>query len=184
MLNAKKPKAAAMVCLIKENRMKKSLLSILLAFIFLITWSQEREKEPHYNYLSVGTCVYTNAPGSFNEKVFMTTEFGRTFGIFDIGVMAGRLNLMHSDTNWFIEVLPTINVFSKGRFSEALTLGAGYVFGAKENFLTEITNSINFAPTNRLVITSKAQFMGLSVTFNFIKKNSTTDILKRKSLLN
>ncbi|MGI8583955.1 MAG: hypothetical protein ACR2KX_17295 [Chitinophagaceae bacterium] len=164
--------------------MKKSLLSILLAFIFLITWSQEREKEPHYNYLSVGTCVYTNAPGSFNEKVFMTTEFGRTFGIFDIGVMAGRLNLMHSDTNWFIEVLPTINVFSKGRFSEALTLGAGYVFGAKENFLTEITNSINFAPTNRLVITSKAQFMGLSVTFNFIKKNSTTDILKRKSLLN
>ena len=78
--------------------------------------------------------------------MFVTTEFGRTFGIFDIGLMIGRLNLTKgADSIYFTEILPTINVFSKGRFSEALTLGAGYVFGAKQNFLTEITNSINFA---------------------------------------
>lgn len=181
-------------------RMVKRRIIYLLFFVvtFSNSYSQKREKEAHYYYFSLGTCVYTNAPGTFNEKVFMTTEFGRTFGIFDIGIMLGRLNLNRSDTSWFTEVLSTINVFSKGRFSEALTLGAGYGFGAKQNFLTEITNSINFAPNNKLVITvfqgnyffdgklstSKAQFMGLSITFNFIKENSKTEQLRKKSLLN
>lgn len=178
--------------------MHKILLSILFSAIIVVAFSQEREKEPHYNYLSIATSVYTNTPGSFNEKLFLTAEAGRTFGIFDIGIMVARRNLIHSDTSWFVEVLPTINVFSKGRFSEALTLGAGYVINAKENFLTEITNSINFAPSNKLVIsvyqgnyffdgklsTSKAQFMGLSITFNFIKSHTITDVKKRKSLLN
>ena len=178
--------------------MKKTFLLFVCCVIVLSAFNQVRETEAHFNYLSLGTSVYTNSPGTFKQKVFNTIEVGRTYGIFDIGLMVGRLNLMHSDTSWFTEVLPTINVFSKGRFSEALTLGAGYVINAKENFLTEITNSINFAPTNRIVITvyqgnyffdgkfstSKAQFMGLSVTFNFIKKNSATDIKKRKSLLN
>jgi hypothetical protein len=177
---------------------KKILLSVFVAGALFSGHTQERVKEAHYNYLSVGTSVYTNVPGSFNEKVFITTEFGRTFGIFDIGLMGGRLNLVHSDTSWFSEILPTINVFSKGRFSEALTLGAGYVFGAKENFLTEVTNSINFAPNNQLVLTVyqgnyffdgrfstyKAQFMGLSITVNFINKNTKTDALRKKALLN
>ena len=178
--------------------MQKTLVFILFYIITVTAFSQEREKEAHYNYLSIAASVYTNTAGSFNEKLFMTAEAGRTYGIFDIGLMLGRRNFVHSDTSWFVEVLPTINVFSKGRFSEALTLGAGHIINAKENFLTEITNSINFAPSNKLVITvyqgnyffdgrlstSRAQFMGLSVTFNFIKNNSLTDIKKRKSLLN
>ena len=178
--------------------MKKIFYSIFFSALLFTCYSQEKEKEAHYNYISFGTCVYTNATGTFNQKVFMTTEFGRTFGIFDIGLMFGRLNMAKGDSVFFIEAVPTINVFSKGRFSEALTLGAGRVFGAKQNFLTEITNSINFAPNNRLVLTvyqgnyffdgklstSKAQFMGLSVTFNFIKPNSNTDQLRRKSLFN
>jgi hypothetical protein len=178
--------------------MKRTFIFIVLTTVTILTFSQEREKEAHYNYLSIAASVYTNTAGSFNEKVFMTAEAGRTYGIFDIGVLVGKRNFIHSDTSWFVEALPTINVFSKGRFSEALTLGAGYVINAKENFLTEITNSINFAPSNKLVITvyqgnyffdgrlstSKAQFMGLSFTFNFIKSNTSTDIKKRKSLLN
>ena len=178
--------------------MIKLCLAFCLYSLTITANSQQREKEAHYNYFSLGTSVFTGNAGSFNEKVFITTEFGRSFGIFDIGLMAGRLSFKRSDTSWFTEVLPTINVFSKGRFSEALTLGAGRVFGAKENFLTEITNCINFAPSNQWVITvyqgnyffdgrlsaSKAQFMGLSATFNFIRKNSSTEELRRKSLFN
>ena len=63
----------------------------------------------------------------------MTTEVSRTFGIFDIGLMLGRLNLAKGDSLFFTELLPTINVFSKGRFSEALTIGIGRVFGATQN---------------------------------------------------
>ena len=181
---------------------KKIISAVFFIIIFNNCYSQEREKEPHYYYLTIGTSVYTNTPGSFNEKVFILTEFGRTFGIFDIGIAEGRLNLAKAmngiDSNWFAEVRPTINVFSKGRFSESFTLGAGYIFNRKENFLTEITNCINFAPNDKLSIsvcqgnyffdgrlsTSKAQFMALAVTFNFIKKKSKTDNAKRKSLLN
>jgi hypothetical protein len=154
--------------------MKKSCLLLLLTGLLFAGFSQEREKEAHYNYISFGASVYTNAIGTFNQKVFMTTEVGRTFGIFDIGLMIGRFNLAKGDSLFFTELVPTINVFSKGRFSEALTLGIGRVFGATQNLLTELTNSINFAPNNRFIITvyqgnyffdgklstSKAQFMG------------------------
>ena len=178
---------------------------IIYSLIFMNVpraYSQEREKEPHYNYLSLGVSVFTNTAGTINQKLFSEAEIGRTFGIFDIGVAIGRLNFVNAktglDSNWFVEIVPTINVFSKGRFSEAFTLGAGGIFNRKENFITEITNSINFAPNNRTVITlylgnyffdgklstSRAQFMGLSSTFNFIKKNSKTDALRKKALLN
>ena len=171
---------------------------ITVLFFVKAFCQEEREKEPHYNYFTLSTSVYTNAAGTASQKLFMSAEFGRTFGIFDIGLSAGRLSLAKADSNWFIEVLPTINVFSKGRFSEALTLGAGHIFNRKENFLTEITNSINFAPNNRIILTvyqgnyffdgklstSKAQFMGISVTFNFIKKGSETDEKRRKALFN
>lgn len=182
--------------------MKKFCTAILLFTIMFTAQSQPREKEAHYNYISLSSSVFTNTPGTISEKMFFAIEAGRTFGIFDIGLSTGRLNFVNArngrDSNWFVEVVPTINVFSKGRFSEALTLGAGYIFNRSENFLTEITNSINFAPGNSTIITvfqgnyffdgkqstSKAQFMGLSFTFNIIKKNTTTDALRRKSLLN
>ncbi len=182
--------------------MKQLLIIQLLVMSVFFACCQPREKEAHYNYISVGTSVFTNTAGTVNQKLFMTAEVGRTFGIFDIGIATGRLNLVPAkngaDSNWFAEILPTINVFSKGRFSEALTLGAGHIFHRKENFLTEVTNSINFAANNIIVITvfqgnyffdgkfstSKAQFMGLSITFNLIKKNTKTDTLRKKSLLN
>ena len=67
---------------------------IIYALFFLVafsnSYSQKREKEAHYYYLSLGTCVYTNSAGTFNQKTFVTTEFGGSFGIFDIGIMVGR----------------------------------------------------------------------------------------------
>ena len=186
--------------------LRNSLVIILFVLRSMNVYSQDtskvRELEPHYNYITGSFFVYTNTAGTFNQKVFLSVEVGRTYGIFDIGLATGRLNLVASgngiDSNWFSEVRPTINVFSKGRFSESLTLGAGFIFNAKQNFLTEITNCINFSPNDNLTIavcqgnyffdgsqsTSRAQFMGLAATFNLIKKNSKTDVKKRKSLLN
>ena len=180
----------------------KIIYLCLILLISITSFSQEREKEAHYNYITGSFSVYTNTPGSFNEKAFLSVEFGRTYGIFDIGLAVGRLNLVKSgsgiDSNWFAEIRPTINVFSKGRFSESLTLGAGHVFNAKQNFITEITNCVNFSPSDKVTIavcqgnyffdgrysTSKAQFMALALTYNFIKKNSGTDNKRKKSLLN
>ena len=175
---------------------KTYLLACFFSIPF-IGFSQKHEKEPEYNYISVGVNYSTNTFGSFAEKAFSTVEVGRSFGIFDLGLMGGRLTLSQIDSSWFTELLPTINVFSKGRFSEALTLGAGFIFHAKNNFLTEITNSINFSPSNQVSIaisegnyfldgrrsTAKSQYIGLSVTYNFISPGSKTNVLKKKSLL-
>jgi hypothetical protein len=186
--------------------MRKYLVIVVLSLTGLGAFSQDtsqvREKEAHYNYMTASFLVYTNTAGSFNQKTFFSIEAGRTYGIFDIGFAVGRLNMVASghgiDSNWFAEVRPTINVFSKGRFSESLTLGAGHVFNARLNFITEITNCINFSPNNNITIsvcqgnyfldgsesTSRAQFMGLSLTYNLIKKNSEVDKKKGKSLIN
>ena len=178
--------------------MNKILIVILLTSPVVKVYSQKLEREPEYNYLSLGTNVMTNTTGTFASKAFITLEFGRSFGIFDLGLMAGRLTMAKSDSSWFTELLPTINVFSKGRFSEALTIGAGFIFHSKNNFLTELTNTINFTPSNQIVIaisegnyfldgklsTAKAQYIGLSLTYNFIARNSKTNLLKKRSLLN
>lgn len=180
----------------------KSRLLVFLLLCSISSFCQERKTEAHYFYTTATLSVYTNTAGSFNQKVFPSVEFGKTFGIFDIGLTIGRLNLVKSgsgiDSLWYSEIRPTINVFSKGRFSESLTLGAGIVYNAKQNFLTEITNRINFSPNDVLTFavcqgnyfydgrlsTARAQSMSVAVTYNFIKKDTRTDQKKRKSLLN
>ena len=65
----------------------KNLIALFTTLIFAChAFSQvESEKEPHYNYLTLSTSVFTNAIGKFDQKTFFTVEGGRTFGIFDIG---------------------------------------------------------------------------------------------------
>src|SRR3569833_68426 len=90
----------------------------------------KENQEPQYFYLSVNTNVFVASKGGFEQRFSPAAEFGRTFGIFDIGVATGRLSsLDHGpDTSRFVEFRPTINVFSKGRFAEALFFGGGFVF--------------------------------------------------------
>src|SRR5436305_14879007 len=99
--------------------MRKLLLMLSFILPAFYGFCQEREKEAHYNYLTSSLFVYTNTAGTFNQKVFLSLEAGRTYGIFDIGISVGRLNLAQitsgADSNWFTEARPTNNVFSKGR---------------------------------------------------------------------
>ncbi len=181
--------------------MKQLLLSISLLFFSIISLAQSdsaKEIEPHYFYLTGGLNVATNTTGTFNKRTAPSFEFGSTFGIFDIGLAMGRLNLLKNDSSYFFELRPTINVFSKGRFSEGLCLGVGYRKNASQKFMTEICNSINFNFSNDWAVAivqgyyyfdgvnsnSNAQFFGLNFTHNFLKKNSINTTRKRKSLLN
>ncbi|WCT13454.1 hypothetical protein [Mucilaginibacter jinjuensis] len=99
--------------------------------------------------MSFNANIFVNSKGGVEQRFSPAVEFGRTFGIFDIGLATGRLSSMDHgpDTSRFVEFRPTINVFSKGRFAEALCLGGGYVFKAKQGLMTEICNSINFNVT-------------------------------------
>src|SRR3569623_180662 len=138
--------------------MKKSLLCVLIQVIALSAFAQltpsakilfhgsekktkkettiesdttKENKEPQYFYASAITNVFVNTKGGAAKRLAPALEFGRTYGIFDIGFSAGRFSLL-SDSVQYIEFRPTINVFSKGRFSEALCIGGGYVFNAKQ----------------------------------------------------
>jgi hypothetical protein len=159
----------------------------------------KENQEPQYFYLSVNANVFVASKGGFEQRFSPAVEFGRTFGIFDIGLATGRLNSQDHgpDTSRFLEFRPTINVFSKGRFAEALCLGGGYVFKAKQGMMTEICNSINFNVTEVVAIAVQQgylffdgtnshrneQYMGFTFTYNFLRKHSVNMRRKRKAIV-
>ena len=160
--------------------------------------TSKENKEPRYYYLSALTNVFVNTKGGFAKRFAPAVEFGRTYGIFDIGMAEGQLNSKTPDTAHYLEFRPTINVFSKGRFAEALCLGGGYVFSAKQGFMTEICNSINFNISERVAIavtqgyvffdgtndSRSAQYMGFSFTYNLLKPHSVNLQRKKKAIVN
>lgn len=161
--------------------------------------TSKENKEPRYFYVTASANVFVNTKGGAAKRFSPSTEFGRTYGIFDIGLATGRLNSINSgaDTTRFLEFRPTINVFSKGRFSEALSLGGGYVFKAKQGLMTEICNSINFNISEKLEVAvvqgyyffdgtnnnRSTQFMGFNFTYNFLKNHSVNKQRKKAAIV-
>lgn len=160
----------------------------------------KENKEPQYFYLSVNANAFVNTKGGFAKRFSPSVEFGRTYGIFDLGIATGRINTFKKggDTTHYIELRPTINIFSKGRFAESLCLGAGYVLTAKQGLMTEICNGINFNITETFAIAMlqgyifldgtnsnrSTQYVGLNFTYNFLKGHSVNKRRKRAALLN
>lgn len=161
--------------------------------------TSKENKEPRYFYMSVNANVFVNAKGGVAKRFSPAVEFGRTYGIFDIGLATGRINSLSSgsDTTRYIEFRPTINVFSKGRFAEALCLGGGYLFKAKQGLMTEICNSINFniSETVAVAVTQgyyffdgtnssrSTQYMGFAFTYNFLKPHSVNKQRKKAAIV-
>ncbi|MET4083967.1 hypothetical protein ABIB40_003940 [Pedobacter sp. UYP30] len=159
----------------------------------------KENREPRYFYMGIASNIFVNSTGGIAKRFALALEFGRTYGIFDIGIAMGRLSSLAStrDSSVFVEVRPTINVFSKGRFSEGLCLGAGYVFGAKETLMTEICNSINFniSEITQVSVTQGyiffdgtesgrgTQFMGVNFTYNFLKPHSVNMRRKKAAII-
>lgn len=159
--------------------------------------TSKENKEPRYFYCSLNTNVFVNARGGFAKRFNPAVEFGRTYGIFDIGLATGQFNFHGVDTLHYLEFRPTINVFSKGRFAEALCLGGGYIFNAKQAMMTEICNSINFNISERVAVavtqgyyffdgtnsSRSTQYMGFALTYNFLKPHSVNLQRKKKAIV-
>ncbi|GAC1392849.1 MAG: hypothetical protein NVSMB46_09670 [Candidatus Saccharimonadales bacterium] len=161
--------------------------------------TSKENKEPRYYYYSILADIMVNTKGGIAKRFSPGFEFGRTYGIFDIGLGLGRIGSLSStrDTAYYIEFRPTINIFSAGRFAEGLLLGGGYVFGAKQALMTEVCNSINFnISTNTAIAVTQGylffdgtnssrsgQYMGLSFTYNFLRSHSVNKQRKKTQLL-
>ncbi len=161
--------------------------------------TSKENKEPRYFYVSMIANAFVNARGGFARRFSPAVEVGRTYGIFDIGIATGFMNVLKggSDTAHYLELRPTINVFSKGRFAESLCLGAGGVFGAKQALMTEICNGINFNISANSAIallqgyifldgtnsSRSTQYFGLSFTYNFLKPHSVNKQRKKAAIV-
>jgi hypothetical protein len=161
--------------------------------------TSKENKEPRYFYFSVNADVFVNTKGGAAKRFSPAVEFGRTYGIFDLGLATGRINSYSpgADTSRYIEFRPTINIFSKGRFAEGLCLGGGYVFNAKQGLMTEICNSINFniSTTVAVAVTQgyyffdgtnssrSTQYMGFAFTYNFLRKHSVNKQRKKAAIV-
>lgn len=158
--------------------------------------TSKENKEPRYFYISALADAFVNTHGGFAKRFAPAVEVGRTYGIFDLGLATGRLNIEGRDTTQYIEFRPTLNIFSQGRFAEGLCLGSGYVFGAKQALMTEICNSINFNIDTRVAIAitqgyvfydgtnsnRSAQYIGLTFTYNFLKAHSVNNQRKKAAI--
>lgn len=191
---APKPQAAAPKANIPHTANKASVKDTVME-----KDTSKENKEPRYFYVTASTNIFVNTKGGVARRFSPAFEFGRTYGIFDVGIATGMVNSLSSgnDTTHYIEFRPTINVFSKGRFSESLCLGMGAVFNANQGLMTEVCNSINFSISeNWEVAVSQAycyfdgtnssrntQYMGFNVTYNFLRKHSTNIRRKKEAIV-
>src|SRR5665213_1848118 len=72
--------------------------------------TSKENKEPRYYYITAIADVFVNTKGGFGKRFSPGVEFGKTFGIFDIGLATGKLNIITTgrDTTQYIEFRPTI----------------------------------------------------------------------------
>jgi hypothetical protein len=122
----------------------KLLLSILLILAGYASFSQ--------TYVSIAPSL-TNTAGTLADKSNLTLEVGRQWDVFSMGFAIGETTLSPvgaKDTSTYFEIRPNLNIFQEGKFTNTFTAGIGYIFGANESLLTEITYGIEYAYTDRL----------------------------------
>jgi hypothetical protein len=122
----------------------KLFLSILLLFAGYASFSQ--------TYVSIAPSL-TNTAGTLADKSNLAVEVGRQWDVFSMGVDIGKTTLSPSgakDTSTYFEIRPNLNIFQEGKFTNTFTAGIGYIFGANESLLTEVTYGIEYAYTDRL----------------------------------
>ncbi len=123
--------------------MKKIKPLILLLFISSSLFSQ--------TYLTL-TPLISNTNGSMMDKTNLSLELGHQWDVFSLGLVGGRTSLakMKNDTTLYAELRANLNVFKQGDFTNTFTIGAGYMFNAKNYFITELTYTIEYALTKQI----------------------------------
>jgi hypothetical protein len=90
----------------------------------------------------------TNSPGTVAGKANLSFEAGRQWDVFSLGADIGKTTLERTvgkDTTLYMEIRPNLNIFQQGKFTNTITPGIGFIFNAEENFMTELTNGIEYA---------------------------------------
>jgi hypothetical protein len=158
--------------------MKLSIFIITLAFFSLCSSSARAQ-----TYISLAPNI-TNDAGTFAEKANVAIELGRQWDVFSLGLDYGKTTLakMHGkDTSNYLEIRPNLNIFQEGKFVNTFTAGIGYIFGARESLMTELTSGIEYTANDHIHINvyfgqyyysgryaaSSVTFFGVSAVYYF-----------------
>jgi hypothetical protein len=121
------------------------ILTILSIFLFCFnnsfcqTDSIVKVKSSWYGR-SMPVSLYTGA-GLMIDKVSSNIEFGRSFGVIDVGIVAGQMN-QRADSNKYAEARVTMDASQYGRFSNEISIGVGRVFNSRTPIMLEISYTV------------------------------------------
>ncbi len=168
------------------------LLSLVIVFAFPVLLVAQKgsniTQSPDSGaqfYISPFFGFYTGN-GTFAQRATPDIEFGLQWQVFSVGLDLGKTSLgqgLGGDTTTYLEIRPNLNVFQQGNFTNTLTIGLGYVFGAKQNIMTEFTTGIEYTPNEKLSYniffgtyyfsgvesSSSNNFFGASIMYYFLK---------------
>ena len=102
-------------------------------------------------YISPFFGFYTNN-GTFAQRATLDLEVGLQWDVFSVGLDLGKVSLapiVGKDSATYLEIRPNLNVFQQGKFTNTITIGLGYVFGASQNIMTEFSTGIEYTPNQR-----------------------------------
>ena len=157
--------------------MKRTILATLLTISILVTKGQ--------TYVSLMPGFYTGQ-GTVKQRTTFDIEVGKQWDAFSLGLDLGKTNIDKcngADTTTYFEFRPNLNVFQQGKFANTLTIGLGYVFGASNNVMTELSSGIQYTPKQKWsynlyfgtyyfsgnYASTSNNFLGLSIMYYFKK---------------
>lgn len=81
---------------------------------------------------------------TISKRMCQNIEFGRTYEAMDIGLSVGqfRHSVVDSSSVKFTAIRVSLDAFQLGRFSNEVSLGAGYVFNSKTPVMLEISSTL------------------------------------------
>ncbi len=185
--------------------MRKSILTLVaLMLLQLATQAQtqtdkaqtktDSAKTKPQTYLQLYYAL-TNTAGTLGGKSNLSLELGKQWDVFSLGLDLGKTTFEPThgrDTSIYVEIRPNLNIFQQGRFTNTLTIGAGYVFGASNNFLTELTSGIEYSANSHIHLNANfgqfyysgrysattATFFGLSAYYYFSPYRNRSSVIK------
>lgn len=118
----------------------KKLVTLLALVIGLTAGAQ--------TYVNVSASYY-NGAGEFKKQAMGTVELGKVLSDdFTAGIAVGKTSFSN-DGEYYVQFRPTYYL-GTGRFTQGITVGAGYVFDSETPFLVELATSSNFQLSPRL----------------------------------
>ena len=107
-------------------------------------------------------------PALLDDRLVQNIEFGKSFGVMDIGLALGR-NSQRSDSTTYLQARFTMDASQYGIFSNEIAIGAGYNFNSNTPLMLELSSTIMAQVSKRLgigIIAGFYDFSGSTVGFS------------------